>query len=333
MQEHFKKTKSLEKYFCEEFTNNSSYVIPGYREPGQEHGWAKGGLAMLSNRSKNVRKVRIKTESFRIQAQVLTLPRTRLLWINTYMPVDPQTILYDKEDLINVLQEVEKVMDTADYDDVVWAGDFNWDRIRNTGFAQILETFTAKLCLKDVWDKFPVNYTHIHTDYKSVSTLDRIMVNERLLDYIVDAGVMHLGDNPSRHSPIVMKLNTGEIPCNVPYSSIKQRRPAWYKAETTDIDEYTATLQSKLEQIDIPESLGCQNPNCNSVNHSEERDSYMLDILTSIIETSYSTIPLSNAGGRKWEPDKNCSIGKVIPGWKEQVEPFRQDALFWHGVW
>ena len=28
-----------------------------------------------------------------------------------------------------------------------------------------------------------------------------------------------------------------------------------------------------------------------------------------------------------------CPIGKVIPGWREQVEPFRQDALFLHSVW
>ena len=150
VQEHFKMTKSLEKYFCDEFPNNSSFVVPGHREPGQEQGRAKGGLAMLSNKTKNVKKTRIKTESFRIQAQVLVLPKTRLLWINTYMPVDPKTIMYDKEDLVNVLMEVEKVMDTADYDDVVWAGDFNWDRVRNTGFTQILEDFGSRLCLKDV---------------------------------------------------------------------------------------------------------------------------------------------------------------------------------------
>ena len=333
VQEHFKKTKSIEKYFSDEFPNSSSFVIPGFREPGQEYGRAKGGLAMLSNKSKSVRKTRIKTDSFRIQAQVITLPKTKLLWINTYMPVDPQTIMYDKEDLTNVLLEVEKVMDTADYDDVVWAGDFNWDRGRNTGFAQILENFVSKICLKDVWEKYPVNYTHIHTDLKSTSTLDRIMVNERLLSYIVDAGVMHFGDNPSRHSPIILKLNLGEIPLNVPYSISKQRRPAWYKAKEEDIDEYTASLHAKLGQIDVPESLKCQNPNCQSVQHSQERDSYMLDVLTSIIETSYAKIPLSNAGGRKWNPEKNCPMGKVIPGWKEQVEPYRQDALFWHNVW
>ena len=59
----------------------------------------------------------------------------------------------------------------------------------------------------------------------------------------------------------------------------------------------------------------------------------MLDILSVMIETSYSTIPLSSGGGRKWDPDKNCPIGRVIPGWQDEIKPFKEDSLFWHGVW
>ena len=59
----------------------------------------------------------------------------------------------------------------------------------------------------------------------------------------------------------------------------------------------------------------------------------MMDILSEIIETAYDTIPLSGRGGRKWSPEKNFPIGKVVPRWKEEVEPFRQDSMFWHSVW
>ena len=59
----------------------------------------------------------------------------------------------------------------------------------------------------------------------------------------------------------------------------------------------------------------------------------MLDIMSAMIETSYSLIPLSGGGGRRWDPDKNCPIGKVIPDWQEQVQPFKQDSLFWHNMW
>ena len=42
---------------------------------------------------------------------------------------------------------------------------------------------------------------------------------------------------------------------------------------------------------------------------------------------------MTKGGGRKWDPDRNCPVGKVIPGWRELVDPFRQDSMFWHGVW
>ena len=123
LQEHFKKTKTIEKYFMDEFPDRSAFVIPGYRENSQDSGRPKGGIAMLSSKSKNVSKKRVKTNSFRVQAQVLTLFRTKLLWINCYMPTDPQTIQYNDEELLNVLTEIENIMDIEDYDDVACMGD------------------------------------------------------------------------------------------------------------------------------------------------------------------------------------------------------------------
>ena len=41
VQEHFKKTKSIEKFFSDEFPNSSSFIVPGHRDPGQELGRAK----------------------------------------------------------------------------------------------------------------------------------------------------------------------------------------------------------------------------------------------------------------------------------------------------
>ena len=54
----------------------------------------------------------------------------------------------------------------------------------------------------------------------------------------------------------------------------------------------------------------------------------MLDILTAIIEASHATIPMY--GG--------CWVGKNrpgvnVPGWDREVKPFRDDSLYWGGVW
>ena len=67
------------------------------------------------------------------------------------MLTDTQTIMYESQDLLNILAEIQNILDTAEYDDVAWLGDFNWDRSRGSGFSSIMKQFATKLALFDVW--------------------------------------------------------------------------------------------------------------------------------------------------------------------------------------
>ena len=52
-----------------------------------------------------------------------------------------------------------------------------------------------------------------------------------------------------------------------------------------------------------------------------------MDVMCAVLETSHQCIPLSA---------KNCSGSKKtasLPGWKKNVAPAKEDALFWHSVW
>ena len=172
-----------------------------------------------------------------------------------------------------------------------------------------------------------MNFTHVHTDLKSTSILDNFLVNERLLGLVMDAGVLHLGDDLSRHSPIMLKLDMGAIRAK-PNRRVepKPRRPDWYKATQDHIAEYTEILDDKLNEIMFPESIFCTDTSCTDQQHQQDRDSHVLSVLTSMVESSYTAIPLTKrARARDTAPS--------IPGWKVHVEPFRQDALFWHSVW
>ena len=71
LQEHFKATKSIDSYFRKEFPMCDSFPTPGYREPFQDSGRAKGGLAQLVDKKMNFKKEKISSQSWRIQAQVL----------------------------------------------------------------------------------------------------------------------------------------------------------------------------------------------------------------------------------------------------------------------
>ena len=256
IQEHFKATKSVESYFKKQFNNSDSYVVPAYREIFQDNGRAKGGLAEISAKHLDVKKERIKTKSWRIQAQILHIENYRLLWINCYLPTDPQTIQYNDVELPVVLTEIENILETSSFDDCILGGDLNLDRRRGSGFVKAVTEFMDRIGLLSVWDKFPVDFTHMHTDGRSTSILDHFYVNQRLLECITDAGPVHLGDNRSRHSPIMMKVELGSIPERVQQPTLpRPRKPAWYKANIEQKNEYTALLEQKLAGIPLPASL------------------------------------------------------------------------------
>ena len=249
IQEHFMKNKSVNTYFKKQFPDYSAYVIPGFREKCQDVGRPKGGIAQLSSKRYNVKQTRLPNKTFRVQAQVLHFPTTKLLWLNTYFPNDPMTIQFNDDDLLAVLKEIEDILDTCEFDDLLWSGDLNWDPGRRTGFSETMRRFLERIGLYSVWEQFPVDYTHIHTDLKSTSTLDHFIVNERLLSVIEDCGVLHLGDNLSRHSPIMIKLKMDDLPLIKKKHSQPAKRPVWYKAEQEDRDNYTTPPPPPAQQV------------------------------------------------------------------------------------
>ena len=149
IQEHFKSTKSTDKFFRDNFRYYYSYVKNGHRSPGQDSGRAKAGLAQLSTKHLAVRNDRVSTHSFRIQAQILNFQQCQILWINSYFPTDPQIVQnYDPGELLELHGEVEDILTNTVYTDVVWAGDLNWDMTRNSQYSKIMKNFVDKLELE-----------------------------------------------------------------------------------------------------------------------------------------------------------------------------------------
>ena len=107
--------------------------------------------------------------------------------------------------------------------------------------------------------------TYTHTDGRSTSVLDHWFVNSRLLPLIEDAGVLHFADNPSDHSPIMLKVRVGDIQPRSDVSEVpRPRRPAWYRASDDNKNTYTSTLDDKIRHIveSEPDSLNCHNCHC-----------------------------------------------------------------------
>ena len=272
-------------------------------------------------------KERIPTKHWRLQAQILHINSYKIIWFNCYSPTDPQTLQFDDQELSIVLDEIENILDNNVFDDCILGGDFNYDTKRTSGFATCMKNFLSRLGLLSVWEKFPIDFTHIHTDLKSCAVLDHFFVNQRLLDNVEDAGPVHLGDNLSRHSPIMMKIKLDQAAkIKVQQPEIPRlRRPAWYKATEEQKDQYTDHLDIRLKELAIPDSLNCTDVTCQCQEHSEQRDGHVIEILCSLVETSYTCIPLTARAKQ--------GNHQHLPGWKENFAPLKKDSLFWHSVW
>ena len=95
----------------------------------------------------------------------------------------------------------------------------------------------------------------------------------------VDCRPLHIGDNRSRHSPLMLKLNIGDIPLQKESTIPRPCQPVWRKADSQQIDDYTQCLSDKLSRLQKPQSLDCKDPHCQHIEHRTERDSFMLDLM------------------------------------------------------
>ena len=104
--------------------------------------------------------------------------------------------------------------------------------------------------------------------------------------------------------------------------------PVWDRATPEELHPYTLVLHQRLQAVECPGSLlHCQDRQCEDpTSHSEERDKTVLDILCAMVETSYTSLPLTGrAGGRQGR--------EVIPSWSAEVEPFRLDSNTCYRAW
>ena len=334
IQEHFKSSKTTDKYFRDRFPSYHSVIVPGHRSPGQDTGRAKAGLGQLCKKSLAIKRDRVTSNHFRVQAQVLHLPSSNVLWINSYLPTDPQLVRnYDDTELQRCLAEIENIITNTVFDDIIWGSDLNWDMSRNSQFSQIVRRFMEKLNLVSLWNHHEVSHTFeqfCRNGRVSHSTVDHFVLSPRLLPLVVDCGVIHRGDNLSVHSPIWLKVQVGAPPLKKKVSASSQKKPSWSRATEEQVDAYTAELQGKLQAVHVPLSLHCQDVNCKNAAHSEERDSLVLDILCAVVETSYTTLPQygGKGGGRP-----NSARGTPFPGWVEEVGPYQEESRYWHDAW
>ena len=79
---------------------------------------------------------------------------------------------FDDTELLITLSEVESIVSNHPGVETLWAGDFNYDLSRNNHFTRSVSSCLQRIGLEPLWKRNNIDYTHMHTDGKSTSSID-----------------------------------------------------------------------------------------------------------------------------------------------------------------
>ena len=154
------------------------------------------------------------------------------------------------------------------------------------------------------------------------SIIDHFMVPNYVFEsHIKAVTTVHDVDNLSDHDPVSMQIGLVVRTFVLTVPKNNKTKPAWYKANRTDILKYKNHLQSHLHNISVPTSvLSCHDVKCYNEEHASLLKQYISDIMCVCTEAANSTIPQTN---------RNVShSGHRTPGLEEHVAPARNESIF-----
>ena len=229
IQEHFlqdckdKKHSNTNKLRNKFGNQHDMFIVPAAKDSTQvSRGRAKGWLATLWKKSLTKYVSKVKCSNFRLQATKFGLPSGDILVINSYFPCDPRTDNFDDTELVNLLADLRSTIEQSECLNVMIAADLNCHFARYTRFTNHVQDSLQDLNLTILWqnpDGNPdhsiedVSYTHCSVVNKVAhySTIDHFATSRRVFDDIIEAGVIHSGENLSNHSAIFIKIKVGNL--------------------------------------------------------------------------------------------------------------------------
>ena len=315
------------------------YINPAFKEGNQVNkGRAKGGLATIWHKSLTKYASKVKCDNFRVQATKFSFPGGKLLVLNTYFPCDPRRQDFDDNELLKTFADITNIIKSNDCDNVLVLGDLNCDLARSTSFVDSVKMFFDDLSFKFFWenpsDKIQaVNYTYAQSvnNVISYSKIDHFVSNQRVINAVTEAGVVHQASNTSNHSPIFAKIKVGELNTSLE-NATSNKRTKWDSASEEAKEKYRATVANNLKLLETPTCITCLNPHCTQ--HSEDLEKYAMDVLETVETCAKDSLPtVGGGGGQGKHGGGRASHHSHIAGWSEYVKPFCDESKFWHAIW
>ena len=76
----------------------------------------------------------VSPDHWRIQAAILDTNGAKILIINSYFPIDPKTLRFNDEELLETFAAIDKILEENNFSEICWGGDLNADFLRRTGW-------------------------------------------------------------------------------------------------------------------------------------------------------------------------------------------------------
>ena len=246
-------------------------------------------MVQMSCKKTDMNLTPIISNSYRLQIQKLRIGTKTILWFNVYLPNNSD----DTEELETILAEMELIIESEEISSVMIGGDLNYNPVRTSASSKLTSEWIDKMNLKSVWENHPIDFTHHHIDHSSTANLDHFLVTSDLSNVIISAGVFHHPEEFSRHDPIWMTFGDKFEQFKTKYvRGVNRKKPGWNKATLEDTNQYRTMLKKKLEDMTDSIGLSCDDTKCQETAHGYDIDNRVLDVLTGIVEASYTCIPI-----------------------------------------
>ena len=312
------------------------FIVPAIKDTSQvSTGRGRGGLATMWDKTLTKYVSQIKCSSFRLQVTRFNFPSGSFLLLNTYFPCDPRINNFDEEELLTLLAEIKNVMHVQACVYNMVLGDLNSHFSRQTSFTNIIRDFFNDINFLIFWEntgqadnhlinEIDYTYQHLNNGEIFVSTIDHFVSNRTLYNAVIEADVIHSGDNPSNHSPIFAKivLDVNSRGTETARSKLKVN---WEKSTSEAKDLYSKTVSANLEQISTPDCVQCRDVHCNI--HNDQLEEYTLTVLEAVETAAVEC--LASSGRGKQGPGHP----QVVPGWTDYVRPYSVESKFWFATW
>ena len=282
-----------------------------------------GGCAIVWKSSLCCSVVSVQCNNNRVCAVSIALPNhLTCLLCCIYMPCDTYHDQSNVDEFYNVLSEVDHLIVSRNPEYVMCAGDFNTDFRRQASLhTTALRNFLheEELCVLHDFDFYDVPFTFESKANGARSILDHVFISPNLLERVKEVYTSFSINNGSDHYPLHVSFEMDTGPRLSPRS--KPVKQLWAKATPACIAQYAQGLENVLTELEIPQSaFECDDYFCCSAEHVESIQRYHNALIECCIEAS-SCVP------------KSTSLSYVVPGWNQFVKPYKEKALFWHGLW